>query len=275
MSSIKFKSFSSGSCGNCYYLGIFNDEGKSECGIIIDTGVSPRRLKKELAQHGLSFDDFNAVLITHDHYDHIRSLGSFCKHIAKPVWATPVLLKALLNKFITGEYLHTCKACLAEGWNEIVPGRIRVHYFVVPHDANQTVGYAIELDGYRFVIMTDIGAMTTEALNFSSQADTVVIESNYDREMLAKGPYPEDLQRRIRGGHGHLSNDECAEAIRTFYHDSLTNIFLCHLSEHNNTPQLAHAASAGVLAELQKGSDRRPVRLVPLPRQTASVLFEL
>ena len=268
MSSVKFKSFSSGSCGNCYFLGLFGDEGRRcEAGIVIDAGVSPRRLKKELQYDGLGFDDFSAVLVTHDHADHIRSLGSFCKHIGKPVWATEELHRALSRHMMTRFQITDYRMELSSSrWNEIVPGRIQARYFIVPHDASQTVGYAILLDSYKFVIMTDIGAMTAEALNWARQADTVVIESNYDPEMLRNGPYPLDLQARIRGGHGHLSNFECAEAIQAFNHPGLKHIFLCHLSEHNNTPELAYECSLPF---------RGDASLAPLPRQTASKMFNL
>ena len=201
MKTIKFKSFSSGSCGNCYFLGIFNEIEACETGVLIDAGFSPRRLKKELEREGLCFDDFAGLLITHDHNDHIRSLGSYCKHVRKPVWTPPELSGALSRHFITGEYYGPCRRVLGPGWNEIVPGRIRVQYFSVPHDASFTCGYALMLDDYKFVIMTDIGRMVPQALAFARQADTVVIESNYDLEMLRHGPYPKDLQDRICGGH--------------------------------------------------------------------------
>ena len=275
MSSIRFKSFTSGSCGNCYFIGIFDESGACEAGVLVDAGLSPRRLKKELAAEGLCFDDFAGLLVTHDHNDHIRSLGSYCKHLRKPVWTPPELAGALSRHFITGEYYGPCRLSLASGGNELVPGRISAQYFAVPHDASCTFGYALLLDGYRIVIMTDIGRMVPHALAFARQADTVVIESNYDLEMLRHGPYPKVLQDRICGGHGHLSNAECAEAIRDFLHTGLRNIFLCHLSEHNNTPELAYQTSSGILQEYIRQSDIRPPRLCPLPRMTASPLFIL
>lgn len=275
MKQIKFKSFTSGSCGNCYFLGIFNEIDACEAGVLIDAGFSPRRLKKELAREGLCFDDFAGLLITHDHNDHIRSLGSYCKHVRKPVWTPPELAQALTHHFITGEYFGSCRAPLASGWNEIVPGRIRAQYFEVPHDASFTYGYALMLDDYKFVIMTDIGRMVPQALAFARQADTVVIESNYDLEMLRNGPYPKVLQDRICGGHGHLSNAECAEALRSFVHPGLRNVFLCHLSEHNNLPDLAYSTSASVLQACYADSSERIPRLCPLPRMTPSPLFTL
>ena len=268
MSSVRFKSFSSGSCGNCYFIGLFGEDGRRcEAGVIIDAGVSPRRLKKELMNDGLCFDDFSAVLVTHDHADHIRSLGSFCKHIGKPVWATENLHRALSRHMMTRYQITDYRMELRDGtWNEIVPGRIRARYFVVPHDATETVAYAILLDDFKFVIMTDIGQMTQEALRWAGQADAVVIESNYDPEMLRNGPYPLDLQARIRGGHGHLSNPECAEAIEAFRHDGLRHIFLCHLSEHNNTPELAYQESLSAAGG---------IALTPLPRELPSPIYYL
>lgn len=271
MPAIKFKSFSSGSCGNCYFLGIFSDPQPGhrehcEAGILIDAGVSPRRLKRELAFEGLSFEDISAVLITHDHLDHIRSLGSYCKHICKPIWATKRLHDCLSRHFITGDMMPGFRRDMTEGWNEIVPGRIRARWFEVPHDASQTVGFAIMLDGYRYVHITDCGRMTEEAMNWCRQADTLTLESNYDPHMLQNGPYPPDLQARIRGGHGHLSNGECAQSLASCAHEGLKNVFLCHLSEHNNTPGLALEANSGAAGS---------ARLVALPRQLPSSLFIL
>lgn len=268
---IKFKSFSSGSCGNCYFLGL-EEDGEISASVVIDAGVSLRSLKRELAREGLALESVHAVLVTHDHMDHIRSLGSFCKYLKKPVWATRTLHEALAHHSFTEKYILPCRREFAEGgWSEIVAGKIAVKAFEVPHDATQTVGFAIVIGGYTFVIMTDIGEMTKEALEFASKADTVVIESNYDVDMLMGGPYTYELKMRICKGHGHLSNDQCAAAIKKFWHDDLRNIFLCHLSEHNNTPELAHKCSEKALIEL--GVEAFPLRA--LPRQTASPLFIL
>ena len=263
---LKFMSLSSGSCGNCYYLG--TDKGA----ILIDAGVSLRRLKKVLQEYGLSTDSFSAVLVTHDHLDHIRHLGSFCKRLSKPVYTTDTIHRALARHTFTAPTIGPCRRILNEGeWNEIAGFRIR--YFVVPHDATQTVGYAIEAEGRRFVIMTDVGRMTDEAIEFASQADTVVVESNYDMDMLMAGPYTYELKMRIVQGCGHLSNDECASAIRRFWHPGLRNIFLCHLSENNNTQELAYCCSMKSLEDM--GIEKGTVALRCLPRQYPSPLFTL
>ena len=284
-SEVKFMSFSSGSCGNCYLL-VLEEEGMLVDGVIIDAGVSVRRLKKELALKGYDFDSFSAVLVTHDHLDHIRNLGSYCHRLKKPVYATATLHRALAEHSFTRDHIADCRRILSDdGWTTICPGRIFARYFVVPHDATQTVGYALLLDGYKFVIMTDIGDMTGEALAYARNAQTVVIESNFDEHMLLCGPYPYELKMRIIQGCGHLSNSKCAQALGTFWHSGLKQVFLCHLSENNNTPELAFRASASALADLgfKPTYDKSPLfekdgeslTLRTLPRETASPLFRL
>ncbi|MBQ9172441.1 MAG: MBL fold metallo-hydrolase [Bacteroidales bacterium] len=265
---LRFMSFSSGSCGNCYYLGDGDD------GILIDAGVSLRRLRTALQASGLSLDSFAGILVTHDHMDHIRSLGSYCKKILKPVWATTLLHGRLATHPLAAPHITACRRDLREGeWNEV--SIFRVKYFIVPHDATQTVGYSIDCPKYRhrFVIMTDIGRMTDEAINYAREADTLVIESNYDTDMLISGPYPHDLKMRICQGYGHLSNDECADAIRDIYHEGLRNIFLCHLSENNNTPDLAYRSAKNALSDI--GVQDGLVNLRTLPRRHSSPLLAL
>ena len=266
MSELRFLSFSSGSSGNCYFL------GNGKCGILIDAGVSLRRLKQYLTANNMSFDSFSAILITHDHMDHIRSLGSYCKKLMKPVYATEVLHNALAYRHFAVPFMDSCRKELKEGeWNEV--GDFKVRYFIVPHDATQTVGYAIQYEDRKFVLMTDMGRMTDEAIEFAKEADTVVVESNYDVDMLLSGPYTHELKMRICQGNGHLSNDECGMAIRRFYHPGLKNLFLCHLSNNNNTPELAYNNALSVLDAL--GVERGTINLRALPRTSPTPLIYL
>ena len=272
---LKFLSLSSGSSGNCYFL----TDGKS--GIMIDAGVSMRRLKKELLSKGFSLDSFQAVIVTHDHMDHIRHLGAWCKHYGKPVFATRTLHEALSFHTFTRDWIMPCRRVLSEGENVIFPDDCdspRIRFFVVPHDATQTVGYFIEWGERSFFLMTDAGRVTEEAMEYASMADAVVIESNYDTGMLIGGPYPHELKMRICKGNGHLSNDECAEAIRRFWHPGLKNIFLCHLSENNNTPSLAFNASAEALRSIvcDDGTTAKEItNLQTLPRTSPSAVFTI
>ena len=274
-----FLSLSSGSSGHCYFLGRFRGR---ECvgGLLIDAGVSLKRLKQVLETEGISTDCIDAVLVTHDHMDHIRSLASYCKKLHKPVWTSRTIAQALAGRTYHLAGIGVCPDELVQGeWN-LISG-FAVKYFVVPHDATETVGYFIEMplgaSVHRFFIMTDAGRVTDEAVEYASMADTVVFESNYDMDMLLGGPYPAELKRRIMDGNGHLSNDECASAIKRFCHSGLRNVFLCHLSDNNNTPRRAWETSEAALDELcgmgriEKGA----VSLRSLPRTSSSGLISL
>lgn len=284
-----FISLSSGSSGNCYFVGRFRGE-ECEDGLIVDAGVSFKRLKICLEDAGIPVEKIKAVLITHDHMDHVRSLASYCKKMHVPVWTSEVLASALFQKSYNMEALGvTPHILVSDGWNEVAGFAVR--YFEVPHDATQTVGYYIriplaEVSGagvpsdvpcHRFFIMTDAGRVVDEALAFASEAETVVFESNYDVDMLVGGRYTAELKRRIMNGNGHLSNDECAAAVRNFCHAGLRNLFLCHLSENNNTPRLAYDAVLAALEELcgQGIIEKGAVSLRPLPRTSPSGLIFL
>lgn len=271
---IKFVSFSSGSNGNCCFLGHFPDDPtalEKPYGILIDAGVSLRRLKKHLAEIGLTYDNVQAVLVTHDHLDHIFNLGSYCKRLGKPVWTTAMLHDALSRHTFTRDWIAPCRNVLPQGWTTVCPD-VDVRWFEVPHDATQTVGYHIRFKGYQFVIMTDVGKVVPEAYEAAAQASTLVLESNYDLPMLLSGPYPQTLRERIYGGHGHLSNDECGNALRKMWHPGLKNVFLCHLSENNNTPSLAYDSAKAALDEVAPAGS---VYLRCLPRTSPSPLFNL
>lgn len=264
MSNLRFLSLSSGSFGNCYFLS-FGGRG-----LLIDAGISLRSLKHSFERNNISFGEIEAVLVTHDHLDHIRHLGSFCKKLGKPVYAAEALHKALANHTFTRDYISSCRRILDEGkWNDVAGMQVR--YFPVPHDASFTCGFAVSAPGCKFAIMTDAGRVTDEAVSIMKQADVVVVESNYDTGMLIGGPYPHELKMRICGGNGHLSNDECASAVRRFYHKGMKAIFLCHLSENNNTPALAYDCSYQALREL--GVQAGEVLLKPLPRTYPSPLY--
>ena len=264
---MRFVSFSSGSCGNCYLL-----LGPSS-GIMIDAGVGIRRVKKELEALKLSYDNISAILVTHDHGDHIRSLGSFCKRLTVPVWTTEKIHEALAYHPFTRDWVGPCRQVLEPGvWNPVTAD-FDVRFFVVPHDATQCVGYVIRCEEELFVLMTDLGHVTGESMRWASEARTVVVESNYDLDMLMGGNYPQVLKNRISQGIGHLSNDACADAICHFMHEGLRNIFLCHLSGNNNTPELAYKSAASALESI--GIEKGSVALRVLRRGEASPLLVL
>ena len=264
---MRFVSFSSGSCGNCSLL------LGPHSGLMIDAGVGIRHIKKELENLHLDYSAISAILVTHDHGDHIRSLGSFCKRLSVPVWTSATLHQALLWHPYTRDWIGPCRQDLLQGvWNPVTED-FDVQYFVVPHDATECLGFAIRCGEELFVLMTDMGHVTPEALSWASQASTVVIESNYDLDMLLGGSYPEVLKKRISHGIGHLSNDACAEAIPQFLHNGLRNLFLCHLSGNNNTPELAYDSARAAL--VAAGVEQGAISLRVLKRGISSPLLVL
>ena len=258
--SLQFLSLASGSSGNCYYL------GTEDYGILIDAGKGVRTIKKVLREYGIPFEKIVALCITHDHADHIKAAGTLGEKFGIPIYTTETIKNGMNRNYCMVDKVYSAHRAIIKE----VPFKIRdftITAFEVPHDGSDNVGFLVTYGNLHFAFATDLGTITPTADKYLRQANYLVIESNYDHEMLRSGPYPKVLQDRICGGFGHLSNAECAEAVRGFAHDGLRNVFLCHLSDHNNTPQLAFGCTRAVLAP--------SVRLVPLPRQTPSPLFLL
>ena len=261
MADLKFISLSSGSSGNCYYI----SDGRRA--ILIDVGVGARAIKKKLLEHDLSIDSIEAILITHDHFDHIKSAGTFAQRHCKPVYTTRKIHRALNTHPCTAGRLKGLAKYLEEGVENDIDG-IKVTPFEVPHDAAQTVGYHIVFEGHKITVITDVGAVTDSVVEFARKADHLIIESNYDLDMLLVGDYPKDLKERIINGHGHISNEQNSHLLRLAAHEGLQDIHLCHLSGNNNTPEKAYARAKKTLEAIGSRAS-----LSCLPRSAASELF--
>lgn len=240
---MKLSVYASGSSGNCLLL----SSGSTH--ILIDAGISKRRIEGSLAQSGLSMREIGGVLITHEHSDHISGLKMLLKYYALPVYAPRTVANRL-------------RGCLpeAEPYLRVIPvnesfdiGDLTVTAFHTPHDTDESVGYRVQSGGV-FALATDMGHVTEEVLNALSGADAVLIESNHDEEMLRYGPYPVYLKRRILSDSGHLSNACCAELARALALGGTKQIILGHLSRENTSPALAMQAArestAGLPVEL-------------------------
>ncbi|QRX64812.1 MBL fold metallo-hydrolase [Dysgonomonadaceae bacterium zrk40] len=229
-----FFSLSSGSCGNCYYL------GNNRYGILIDAGLGPRVIKKRLAQHGVELSSIMAILITHDHYDHIKSAGYLGEKMYIPVYATREVHRGIDACPMISNRLNGSARYIEKGTPFQIED-LRITAFDVPHDSNDNAGYLIEFAGQKLIIATDVGTITDEVTRYAAQANHLVIESNYDEDLLMNGRYPVYLKKRISSGAGHLSNRQAAEFLADLFHEELRNIWLCHLSGDNNNPQLAYS----------------------------------
>ena len=261
-----FLSLASGSSGNCYYL------GTSEYGMLIDAGIGIRTIRKVLKDKMIDFDKIIAVLITHDHADHIKTVGCLGEKFNIPIYTTEDVHKGIDNSRYVEEILGTSRRTIEKE----VAFHIRdfkITAFEVPHDSTDNVGYHIECFGHIFTIATDVGHITETVSNYMGQANHLIIEANYDEEMLKSGTYPAFLKERVASPTGHLSNREAAEFLATHYHTKLKDIWLCHLSRDNNHPELAFKTiDIRLFREgIRVGKD---VNLIPLKRSTPSDLYE-
>ncbi|MDR1742810.1 MAG: MBL fold metallo-hydrolase [Dysgonamonadaceae bacterium] len=262
-----FFSLSSGSCGNCYYL------GNNSYGILIDAGIGTRTIKKRLAENGVEITSIQAVLITHDHLDHIRSIGSLGEKLHIPVYATHKVHKGIENCRLVREKLNGSRRYFEKGKPFHIED-LTITAFDVPHDSIDHNGFFFQFAGQTLALATDVGAITDEIAGYVRKANHLIIESNYDEEMLQTGHYPYILKQRISGGSGHLSNRQTGEFLADIYGGHLRNIWLCHLSADNNRPELAYETIGQCLA--QKGiTIGEDVALRILKRNTLSQRIEL
>lgn len=230
---LKFLSIGSGSSGNCYYLQTDGDA------LLIDAGVGIRQVRKSLHEYGLALDSVKHILITHDHADHIKTVGVMSTEYNIPVYATREVHVGIQRNYCVPKKIPADNVRLIEKGDRIKVGDFHVTPFAVPHDSSGNVGYKVEAEGVVFCLMTDVGHVTEEMQTFIGEANYLVIEANYDAEMLRDGAYPQHLKVRIDGPTGHLSNKACGEAIANYATSELKHVWLCHLSEENNHPVLA------------------------------------
>ncbi len=267
MSKLLFLSLASGSSGNCYYI------GTNEYGVLIDAGVSVRQTKKTLKDFGIAFENILAILITHDHADHIKSIGCLGETMGIPVFATEKVHEGVRKSRYVEEVLIQSRRLVEKDIPFFVRD-LKITAFETPHDSSDNVGYSIEYDNQTFVIVTDAGHITDTIREYVCKANHLVIETNYDEEMLQNGVYPAFLKERVSSPTGHLSNRITADFLASIFSPKLKNIWLCHLSRDNNHPELAYKTVEYRLWQegIKAGKD---VALTTLKRMSPSIVYEL
>lgn len=265
---LRFISFGSGSSGNCYYL--FTDTD----GILIDTGIGIRTLKKSFKDRNLNLENVNNILITHDHADHVKSVGCLSNDYKLSVYATQKVHDGIVRNYCVGRKIKPEYAKVIEKGTTFDLGDFKITSFDVPHDSSDNVGYKIEVDGIVFCLITDAGHVTDEMKSYISEANYLVIEANHDIEMLMAGNYPQYLKDRITSPLGHLCNSECGKVIAENMTPKLQHVWLCHLSEENNHPELARKTIESILRSygIIPGKD---LQLDVLRRKIPSEIFSL
>lgn len=229
---MRFASIASGSSGNCIFI------GSGDTNILVDVGISKKRIELGLNSIGFSLKDIDAILITHEHSDHIQGLGVVSRAYNIPIYGTALTLEAVRNIKSLGK--------VEEGlYNDIQPDvsflikDLVISPFSISHDAADPVAYRVTDNQKHVAVATDMGKFDDYIIDNLKDLDTILIEANHDIRMLEAGSYPYPLKRRILGERGHLSNESSGKLLNRIINDKMQHIFLGHLSKENNYDKLA------------------------------------
>lgn len=234
---MRFASLGSGSRGNSLVV----DSG--DWRLMVDCGFSTRSTIERLARFGLAADSINALLLTHEHSDHVAGAARFAARFDIPVWLTHGTFNGLgKSQALLQNYR------LIDSHQPFACGGFEIQPFPVPHDAREPVQYVFSDGARRLGVLTDCGSVTVHMTEVLGRCDALVLECNHDPAMLAASSYPAMLKRRISGNFGHLDNQQAASLLAKIDCQGLQHVVAAHLSEENNHPDLARAALAGALS---------------------------
>ena len=234
---MRFASLGSGSRGNATLIA---------CGatyVLLDCGFTLKEVLPRLARFGVTPEMLSAIVVTHEHGDHVRGVAALARQYAIPVWMTPGTRRALGASVAKLATLH-----LFNSHASFALGDIEVQPFPVPHDAYEPCQFVFSNGDRRIGVLTDVGSLTPHIEQVLTRCDALILECNHDRDMLRESHYPESLKQRIGGKLGHLNNDASAELLTRVDTSRLQHIVAAHLSEKNNTPYLARTALSNALA---------------------------
>lgn len=237
---LRFCNLGSGSSGNATLVEA--GDGPHTTRLLIDCGLSLRELGRRLALRGCTPADLSAVFVTHEHGDHVGCVHTLMRRHRVPVWMSVGTWQAVAREHTPPPGLQVAR----DGEPIELDGRLVLRPYAVPHDAREPLQLTIEDGRHRLGVLTDIGSETTGVVQALQRCTALLLECNHDAQMLADGPYPLSLKRRIAGPRGHLSNAAAAAILTRCHHAGLRHVVAAHLSERNNRPALA----AGTLAQV-------------------------
>ena len=239
--SVRFCPIASGSNGNCIFISY------GDTHVLIDAGISGKRIEAGLNSIQATCADIDALLITHEHSDHVQGAGILSRRYDLPVFATEGTWRAMEKSKSIGEVAPKNKRYVYREEN-LYLNDICIHPFSIPHDAADPVGFSVHGRDCKVVVATDIGHITEDVQRNIQEADLILLESNHDVDMLKNGRYSYPLKKRILGDYGHLSNVTAGELLMQAISKRLKHVILGHLSEENNRPILAYETVANILS---------------------------
>ena len=239
---MKLCSIASGSSGNCSYI------GSSQAGLLVDAGISGKKIEKGLESIGVDPSSLKGILITHEHSDHIKGVGVLARKYQLPIYGTAETINAMLKSSSIGRIPEGLFRFVKPDCSFMIED-IQVNPFSISHDAANPVCYTFESENKKIGYATDLGKYDDYIVKNLKDSNLLFLEANHDVNMLMVGAYPYYLKQRILGDHGHLSNDLSAKLICELLHDKLQNIILAHLSKENNYEALAFETVAQSVAE--------------------------
>ena len=244
---MRFASLGSGSEGNC--LIVEASDGAAVTRVMLDCGFGLRDAELRLARLGLEPDDIDAIVVTHEHGDHIGGVPRFARKYGMPVWMTygTYVASGLGASAKPGARADAPQVLLIDHHASFSVGSLQIFPFPVPHDAREPAQYVFSDGARRLGVLTDLGSVTTHVTSMLSGCDALVLECNHDAHMLAEGGYPAMLKARVGGAYGHLNNDQAAQLLSEIKHPGLRHVIAAHLSQQNNTPLRAQRALADSL----------------------------
>ena len=226
-------SVASGSSGNCICVGTEN------CHVLIDAGISGKRIETGLNSFELKTEEMQGILVTHEHIDHIAGLGVLARRYGLPIYATAGTINAILKTKSVGK-IDSDLFCEVKPGMEFVIGELTIEPIAISHDAAEPVAYKINKGEKSVAVITDLGTYDEEMIKKIQNMDVLLLEANHDVHMLQVGGYPYPLKQRILGDRGHLSNELSGRLLGKVLHDKFKAVLLGHLSKENNYPALAY-----------------------------------
>lgn len=252
---MRLTAIASGSSGNCIYI------GSDTTHLLVDVGISGKRVEEGVNTLGLDMRDIDGILITHEHSDHIAGLGVMARRYGIPIFATPGTKEAILSPQAKIGDIDESLICEIYPDDKLTIKDIEINPMRISHDAADPVAYRFKNENKRAAVVTDLGTYNEYTVESLRGMNALFLEANHDVNMLQVGPYPYYLKKRILGERGHLSNESAGRLLSELMHDDLKTVFLSHLSKENNIPELAYEAVRVEVTMIEREKEKQGISI--------------